>query len=71
MLTHDPQGWHYRLHIQKQAGTGALPFTIDLRLPPGAGLIEALPLPAARIGGSLHFAGSLAQDRTVEITFQP
>jgi len=71
VLTHDPQGWHYRLHIQKQAGTGALPFTIDLRLPPGAALIGAFPLPAARTGGSLHFAGSLAQDRTFEITFQP
>jgi hypothetical protein len=70
VLTRDAQGWHYRLHIQKQAGTGALPLTIDLRLPPRAALIEAIPLPAARTGGSLHFAGSLAQDRTFEITFQ-
>jgi hypothetical protein len=71
VITRDAQGWHYRLRVQKQAGTGALPLTIDLRLPPRAALIEAIPLPAARTSGSLHFTGSLAQDRTFEITFQP
>jgi hypothetical protein len=70
VLTRDAQSWHYRLHIQKQAGTGALPFSIDLRLPPGAALVEAVPLPAARTGESLHFAGRLSVDQTIVITFR-
>jgi hypothetical protein len=70
VITRDAQGWHYRLRIQKQAGTGAVPFAINLWLPPGATLVGAFPLPAARTGGSLHFAGRLSEDQTITITFQ-
>jgi hypothetical protein len=70
VLTRDAQGWHYQLHIQKQAGTGALPFAVDLRLPARATLVDAVPLPAARTGGSLHFAGSLSEDQVISITFR-
>jgi hypothetical protein len=70
VLTHDAQGWHYRLRVQKQAGTAALPFNIDVRLPARATLVDAQPQPAARAGGSLHFAGRLAGDQVIEITFR-
>lgn len=35
--------WTYRLRIQKQAGTAAIPITLNIRLPAGAQLTEAIP----------------------------
>jgi hypothetical protein len=71
VLTRDAQGWHYRLRVQKQAGTDALPLTIELRLSARATVVAAIPLPSARTNRTLHFAANLAQDRTFEVTFQP
>jgi hypothetical protein len=31
VLTRDEQGWHYRLRVQKQPGTSAIPFVVELR----------------------------------------
>ena len=70
VLTRDDQGWHYRLKLQKQAGTGALPYSVRLRLPPNAQVVSASPAPAASANGELTFAGRLDVDQVVNVTFR-
>lgn len=71
----DPKGLsHYRLRIQKQPGTEAIPLGVVITLPPGAELVDATPsldgapdgLPAS---GSAAFASNLRLDREFVIVF--
>jgi hypothetical protein len=54
----------YRLRVQKQPGTEAVPLQVEILLPPGAEVVEAMPadLPAA--------STDLRTDREFEITFR-
>jgi hypothetical protein len=70
VLTRDAQGFHYRLQVQKQAGTAAIPFAVDIKLPPKATIDATTPGSATRNDRSLHFAGNLTTDQSIEVTFR-
>lgn len=69
VLTRDAQNWHYRLRIQKQAGTQAVPFTVEITMPSGAKLISAGAGMAGQSGQVVRFAGTLATDQTIDLVF--
>jgi hypothetical protein len=69
VLIHDTQGWHYQLKLQKQPGTNAIPFTVNLRLPPAASLISSSIVPAATNDRMLSFAIQLDRDQTIDVRF--
>ncbi len=73
---HDPDGLsQYRLWMQKQPGTGAVPLRVEITLPPGAELVDASPaldgapggLPAS---GPVAWASNLRLDRKFVIVFR-
>jgi hypothetical protein len=57
----------YRLLVQKQAGTDAVPLTVRLVLPPGVGVLSAVPEPESQEGESVSFDLSLRRDRSVQV----
>jgi hypothetical protein len=57
----------YRLLVQKQAGTDAVPLTVRLVLPPDAGVLSAAPKPESHEGQVLSFDLSLRRDRRVQV----
>jgi len=64
------QGWRYRLLVQKQAGTRAVPLRVSLVLPPGA-RVEAVEPPAQGPEPDwLVFDASLVTDQAFEVSFQ-
>lgn len=70
IVTHDQDGLHYRLTVQKQSGTPAVPLTVVVQLPPGAQVVEAIPEPAGIQDGAVSFDLSLATDQQIEIAFR-
>lgn len=58
----------YRLHVQKQPGTGALPFDLSLVYPAGWGLERASAL-FENAAGRVEFALDLRTDLDMEIVF--
>ena len=60
--------WTYRLKIQKQPGTIAVPLIISLRLPDGAELIDP-PAGFQKEGDAWVFTTSLRQDVILEVVF--
>jgi hypothetical protein len=64
-------GWLYRLLVQKQAGTAAVPLRVTLTLPPGATVQSVVaPVQAKRPEpGTLSFDTNLEQDRSFEVVF--
>jgi hypothetical protein len=72
VLESTPEGLvRYRLRLQKQPGTVAVPFQLEVRLPPGAELVTASPAGALSMeGGVLSASMDLRRDRTVEIVFR-
>jgi hypothetical protein len=69
-ITHDDQGWHYRLRIQKQAGREAIPCVVNIRLPPKAAIVSNSSNLARQADGTMRLALALNQDQAVEITFR-
>lgn len=69
VVVKDGRGWRYRLKLQKQAGTDATPYSVTLRLPPGARVVAAQPAPDRSADGSVTFAGTLDVDKTIDVTF--
>ncbi len=62
-------GWQrYRLYIQKQPGTRAIPLTMQLHLPPGAD-VRSVTLDG--VATELSIKTDLLVDRTVEVIFRP
>ena len=59
----------YRLLVQKQSGTPAIPFSLAVTLPTGAMLRSSSPEPAEVAGDLVHFSLTLATDQVVDITF--
>ena len=57
----------YRLLVQKQAGTDAVPLTVRLVLPAGVEAWSAEPEPQRHEGQRLSFDLSLRQDRTIRV----
>ena len=70
VVTHDQDGLHYLLTVQKQSGAPAIPLRVALRLPPGAQVAKAVPEPAGIEDGALVFDLSLATDQHVEVVFR-
>ncbi len=71
VLSREAHGWHYRLHWQKQSGREAIPTTLQIRLPAGAGLLSASPAPAHYQDDLLTFDVRPDRDLTVDIVFRP
>ncbi len=71
-------GWVYRLLVQKQAGTDAVPLQVALALPPGSMVQSVSPSPEAGPGEEGHpldsdtvrFDVTLDEDRVFEVWFQ-
>lgn len=62
-------GWQrYRLYVQKQPGTRAIPLTLQLHLPPGA---EVRSVTLNGVPAELSIRTDLLVDRTVEVIFRP
>jgi hypothetical protein len=68
-LTEDARGWHYQLKLQKQAGTDAVPVTVQLQLPPGVSLVDAAPTPTTRDDDILTFSMRLDIDQAIDVRF--
>ena len=64
------QGWRYRLLVQKQAGTRAVPLRVSLVLPPGARVEAAEPPAQGAEPDRLVFDTSLVTDQAFEVSFQ-
>jgi hypothetical protein len=61
----------YRLLVQKQSGTPAIPLNLVVTLPAGAELRASSPEPAEVAGDLVRFSLTLATDRVIDITFTP
>jgi cell division protein FtsB len=59
----------YRLYVQKEAGTDAVPLSLTLSLPPGAHL-DSVTLDGKRNLTGLTINTDLRTDRTIEVTYQ-
>jgi hypothetical protein len=70
VLAREGQGWHYRLKLQKQPGTDAVPFTVHLTLPANTAVDTASPAPASNANGVLTFTGRLDADKTIDVTLR-
>ncbi len=60
---------HYRLHIQKQAGTNALPLQLNLALSNGAELVD-VRIDGVSTGGSATVSTDLRTDRELDVSFR-
>jgi hypothetical protein len=62
---------HYRLQVQKQPGTEATPLYLEVRLPPGAELVDASPAGLFSLrSASVMGESDLRTDRVFEFVFQ-
>ena len=61
-------GWSYKLLVQKQPGTLAIPFTLTVRLPKGASILS-MPTDAAFADGVVTLSSTLRLDQELEIIF--
>ncbi|MEJ2211108.1 MAG: DUF4012 domain-containing protein, partial [Anaerolineae bacterium] len=61
----------YRLQVQKQPGTVAVPLRLEIVLPPGAELVEAVPALEVAEAGHLLLDTDLRRDREFVLTFAP
>jgi len=62
--------WHYRLYVQKQAGTVAPDLSVVVQLPVGASLVTARPEPAMVEDNEIVYQLNLATDQTLEVCFR-
>jgi hypothetical protein len=77
-LEREAERWTYRLLVQKQAGTGAVPLRVTLVVPPGARVIATEVTDETRASGVaqrpepnvVRFDADLARDRVFEVVFQ-
>ena len=61
--------WQYRLKVQKQPGTLAVPITIRIQLPGNASVIR-LPVGAAAEGKTILLQTNLRTDLEIEVLYQ-
>ncbi len=60
----------YRLYLQKQPGTNALPVRVTVSLPQGARFLSADPQPSAVSSGMVEFDLKLDTDKAVQVIYQ-
>jgi hypothetical protein len=61
----------YRLLVQKQSGTPAIPLRLVVTLPSGCRVLASTPEPAEITGDEMIYSLPLATDQQIEITFVP
>ena len=61
--------WTYKLAVQKQAGTNAVPLEVEVRLPEGAKVESIVPRPTRVEDGKIRFKTNLKVDRWIEIVY--
>ena len=61
----------YRLLVQKQSGTPAIPLRVIVTMPSGVRIFSTTPEPAKVAGDVLSFSLSLATDQQIDISFVP
>jgi hypothetical protein len=77
-LERQDDGWRYRLFVQKQAGTDAVPLRVTLQLPPGSSVTSFTPSDTAGGGAAVQrpepdtvvFDVTLAKDQVFDVYFQ-
>jgi hypothetical protein len=69
-IQREGDSWRYRLLIQKQAGTPAIPLRVTVGLSSGVQLVATEPDPSSIQGNELTFELPLATDQQVELTFR-
>jgi hypothetical protein len=60
----------YRVLVQKQPGTLAVPLRVEVKLPPGSSVVSTDPEASSLANGSVVFEADLRQDREFEVTFR-
>ena len=70
IVTHDQDGLHYRLTVQKQSGTPPILLRVAVHVPPDAYVVRATPEPAATQVGEVMFELLLTTDQQIEIVFR-
>jgi hypothetical protein len=70
VLVEEPEGWRYRLALQKQAGIDTLPVMVTIQLPVAAVFVSASGAPAVVAGQSVSFQFDLSRDRQIEVAFR-
>jgi hypothetical protein len=70
ILQREAGSWRYRLLVQKQSGTPAIPLQVTVTVPPGANIVGTRPVPTSVQGETLAFDLSLAMDQVVEVEFK-
>ena len=69
VVTREADGaWMYRLRVQKQPGTVAIPFTLRIQLPQGA-VVQSMPEGAIFEEGAVILQTDLRLDLNLEISF--
>jgi hypothetical protein len=61
----------YRLLVQKQSGTPAIPLRLTVTAPAGTRVFSSTPEPAEMAGDELRYSLSLATDQQIDISFVP
>ena len=61
----------YRLLVQKQSGTPAIPLRLTVTAPAGTRVLVSTPEPAEIVGDELRYSLSLATDQQIDISFVP
>jgi hypothetical protein len=65
LVTYDADGLaHYRLRVQKQPGTEAVPLQVEIGLPPGAELVSSTPVGLPLLDTDLRI------DRELEVIYR-
>jgi len=61
----------YRLLVQKQPGTIAIPLQVRIELPPRTKVVDADPQPTDLGPGTVGYTASLQVDRSFQLTLGP
>ena len=63
------EGW-YSLRVQKQPGTTGHPLTVQVRLPEGSSLVDAVPQPTTVAGSWVIYRAALDRDKEFRLHFR-
>jgi hypothetical protein len=69
VLQQTEERWHYRLHIQKQAGREDIPVAVRVRLPAAAHIIETVPDRVGQQKQAVRWNVGLSTDQSLMLTF--
>jgi hypothetical protein len=70
ILEREGSSTRYRLLIQKQPGTAAIPLQVTITLPDGCEVVSTQPEVSSSIDGVVVFETNLLVDREFEVVFR-